>query len=56
MMHKMTTLGLGERLESVLAYSLLWVSGLVFLVFEKNQTVRWHAMQSVLTFGNCLIR
>src|SRR5436305_1142806 len=51
MMHKMTTLGLDERLESVLAYSLLWVSGLVFLVFEKNQTVRWHAMQSVSTFG-----
>jgi uncharacterized membrane protein len=51
MMHKMTTLGLDERLESVLTYSLLWVSGLVFLVFEKNQTVRWHAMQSVLTFG-----
>jgi len=51
MMHKMTTLGLDERLESVLAYSLLWVSGLVFLVFEKNQTVRWHAMQSVFTFG-----
>jgi uncharacterized membrane protein len=51
MMHKMTTLGLDERLERVLAYALLWVSGLVLLVFEKNQTVRWHAMQSVLTFG-----
>src|SRR5579883_3397533 len=51
MMHKMTTLGLDERLERVLAYALLWVSGLVLLVFEKNQTVRWHAKQSVLTFG-----
>jgi uncharacterized membrane protein len=51
MMHKMTTLGLDERLERVLAYALLWVSGLVLLVFEKNRTVRWHAMQSVLTFG-----
>ncbi len=50
-MHKKTTIGLDERLERVLAYTLLWVSGLVLLAFEKNRTVRWHAMQSVITFG-----
>lgn len=50
-MHKMTTLGLDERLERVLAYALLWVSGVLLLLFEKNRIVRWHALQSVITFG-----
>jgi uncharacterized membrane protein len=47
----MTTLGLNERLERVLAYSLFWVSGLVLLLVEKNQNVRRHALQSLITFG-----
>ncbi|GCF09348.1 DUF4870 domain-containing protein [Dictyobacter arantiisoli] len=47
----MTTLGLNERIERVLAYSLFWVSGIVLLLIEKNQNVRWHALQSVLIFG-----
>lgn len=50
-MQKMTSFGLDERLERVLAYSLLWVSGLFLFVFERNRNVRWHAMQSMLTFG-----
>jgi uncharacterized membrane protein len=50
-MHRMTTLGLDERLERVLAYSLFWVSGLVLLLVEKNQNVRRHALQSLITFG-----
>ncbi len=51
MMRRMTTLGIDERIERVLAYSLFWVSGLVLFFTEKNQTVRWHAMQSMVTFG-----
>ena len=51
MMHRMTTLGLDERLERVLAYLLFWVSGLLLLLFEKNRNVRWHAAQSLVTFG-----
>ena len=51
MMHRMTTLGLGERLESVLAYLFGWVSGLILFFVEKNRTVRWHAAQSMITFG-----
>ena len=51
MMRRVTTLGLDERTERVLAYLLFWVSGLVLLFVEKNKRVRWHAMQSVLTFG-----
>jgi uncharacterized membrane protein len=50
-MQKMTTLGLGERLESVLAYLFMFFSGFVLFFLEKNRTVRWHAMQSMLTFG-----
>jgi uncharacterized membrane protein len=51
MMHRMTTLGLDERLERVLAYSLGWLSGILLFVFEKNRNVRWHAVQSIVTFG-----
>jgi uncharacterized membrane protein len=46
-----TSLGLDERLERVLCYLLLWVSGLFFLIFERNPSVRRHALQSVIVFG-----
>lgn len=47
-----TSLGLSERLERVLAYPLLWVSGLIlFLIERKNQNVQWHAKQSIAVFG-----
>ncbi len=51
-MNRMTTLGLDERLERALAYVLLWISGLILLVIEKNRNVRWHAAQSLVTFGS----
>jgi len=51
MMKTMTTLGLDERLERVLAYALGWISGLILFFAEKNRIVRWHAVQSMLTFG-----
>ncbi len=50
-MKTMTTLGLNERVERVLAYALGWVSGLILFFTEKNRNVRWHAVQSILTFG-----
>lgn len=47
-----TTLGLSERTERVLAYTFFWVSGLaLFLLEKKSRHVRWHAAQSMLTFG-----
>jgi uncharacterized membrane protein len=47
-----TSLGLSERLERVLAYPLLWLSGLFFFVFERrNRNVQLHARQSLLVFG-----
>jgi len=51
-MHEMTTLGLNERFERVLAYAFFWVSGILLFVFEKNRNVRWHAAQSIVTFGS----
>ncbi len=55
MMHRITTLGLDERLERVLAYALGWVSGLLLFLFEKNRDVRWHALQSMIVFGTLSI-
>jgi uncharacterized membrane protein len=54
-MHRATTLGLSERFERVLAYMFFCFSGVVLFVFEKNRTVRWHAIQSMLTFGPLFI-
>ncbi|HTI14485.1 MAG TPA: hypothetical protein VL461_07950 [Dictyobacter sp.] len=50
MMQK-TSLGLDERVERVLTYSLFWISGLFFFLLEKNPNVRRHAIQSMVTFG-----
>lgn len=47
-----TVLGVDERIERVLCYLGLWVTGLIFLIIErKNATVRRHALQSVIVFG-----
>jgi uncharacterized membrane protein len=43
--------GLEERVERVLCYVLFWFSGLFFLIFSRNPTVRKHAKQSVVVFG-----
>ena len=56
MVRRTTVLGLDERVERVLAYAFFWVSGLLLLLIETRSTessrnVRWHAAQSVLTFG-----
>ncbi len=44
-------MNLEENIASVLCYVLAWVTGIIFLLMEKkNKTVRFHAMQSILTF------
>jgi uncharacterized membrane protein len=49
--NKNTVLGVAENLEGLLCYALGWVTGLVFLLLEqKNAFVRFHAMQSLVTF------
>ena len=45
------TFGLDENIASALCYVLGWLTGIIFLLVEKdNKTVRFHAMQSILTF------
>ena len=49
--NKNTMLGVTENLEALLCYALGWVTGLIFLLLEqKNAFVRFHAMQSLVTF------
>ena len=55
MMNRMTTLGMDERLERVLAYAFGWFSGIILFFLEKNRNVRWHAAQSMVTFGTLSI-
>lgn len=46
-----SSLKLGENTEAALCYLLLWLSGIIFYLVEKeNKTVRFHAMQSILVF------
>jgi uncharacterized membrane protein len=47
-----TSLGMRARTAGTLCYLLGWVSGLIFLLLEReNRFVRFHAMQSLLFFG-----
>ena len=47
-----TSTGLTENVAGLLCYVLGWVSGLVFLLLEKeNKFVRFHAIQSIIVFG-----
>ncbi len=49
--NKTTTLGLEENIEGVLCYSLGLITGILFLLAEKqNQFVRFHAIQSTSVF------
>jgi uncharacterized membrane protein len=44
--------GLDVNLAAALCYALGWVTGVVFLLVEKDSKfVRFHAMQSTITFG-----
>jgi uncharacterized membrane protein len=45
------TFGLDENVASAACYVLGWLTGIIFFLVEKeNKTVRFHAMQSILTF------
>lgn len=46
-----TILGIGEKVEGALCYLLGFVSGIIFLIIEKdNKFIRFHALQSIATF------
>lgn len=44
--------GLPRNTAAALSYILGWVTGIVFLLIEReDKFVRFHAMQSIVTFG-----
>ena len=48
--------GLEENIAGLLCYVLTWITGLVFLLIEKDSKfVKFHAMQSIITFVAVLI-
>ena len=47
-----STIGLEPNIAGLLCYLGGWITGIVFLVIEqKNKFVRFHALQSIVTFG-----
>jgi len=47
-----STTSLEPNVAGLLCYVLGWITGLVFILIEKeNKFVRFHAMQSIVTFG-----
>jgi uncharacterized membrane protein len=47
-----TSTGIQANVAGLLSYVLGWVTGLIFFLIEKdNKFVRFHAMQSLITFG-----
>ena len=50
------TIGLSPNIAGLLCYFGMWVTGIIFLVLEqKNKTVRFHAAQSIVTFGALML-
>lgn len=43
--------GLPKNTAAALSYVLGWLTGIIFLLIEKDPFVRFHAMQSIVTFG-----
>jgi uncharacterized membrane protein len=51
-----TSTGLEENVAGLLCYVLVWISGLVFVLIEKeNKFVRFHAWQSIIVFGTLFV-
>lgn len=47
-----TSMGIDQNLAGLLCYLGVWITGIVFIIMEKeNQYVRFHAVQSIVTFG-----
>jgi len=47
-----TSIGLEQNVAGLLCYVLGWLTGIIFLLVEReNDFVRFHAAQSVVTFG-----
>lgn len=42
---------LKPNVAGLLCYLGIWVTGIIFLITRKNRSIRFHAMQSLVTFG-----
>jgi uncharacterized membrane protein len=45
------TTGMDENVAGLLCYVLGWITGLIFFLIDKRPFVRFHAAQSLVTFG-----
>lgn len=45
------TAGLSENAAATLSYALGWVTGIIFYLIDHRPYVRFHAAQSIVTFG-----
>ncbi|MGG3797661.1 DUF4870 domain-containing protein [Metabacillus fastidiosus] len=53
---KKTSSGLEENVAGLLCYLLGFITGIIFLIIEKeNHFVRFHAMQSIFVFGTLAV-
>lgn len=43
--------GMAENVAGLLCYVLGWITGLIFFLIDKRPFVRFHAAQSMVTFG-----
>ncbi len=50
-----STTGLSKNVAGALSYVLGPITGVLFLVIEKDPFVRFHAMQSILVFGGLFV-
>lgn len=46
-----TQSGMSENVAGLLCYVVGWITGLVFFLIDKRPFVRYHAAQSIVTFG-----
>lgn len=51
-----TSTGIQANVAGLLSYVLGWITGLIFFLIEKeNKFVRFHALQSIITFGGLCV-
>ncbi len=51
-----TSSGMQQNVAGALCYLLGWVTGIIFLIAEKeNKFVRFHAWQSIIVFGAYMV-
>lgn len=48
--------GLDPKVAGLLCYALSFVTGIIFLILEKqNKFVKFHALQSIIVFGSLVV-